>query len=69
MRAIFELGKRECGKQEWNNTEIFPKKTDFAEVGNDKIKEVERWINNRPMKCLGYQTPAEVFNGFVALAT
>ena len=48
---------------------FFPKKTDFAEVGNDKIKEVESWINNRPMKCLGYQTPAEVFNGFVALAT
>ena len=48
---------------------FFPKKTDFAKVENDKIKEVERWINNRPMKCLGYQTPAEVFNGFVALAT
>ncbi len=48
---------------------FFPKKTDFAKVENDKIKEVEFWINNRPMKCLGFQTPAEVFNGFVALAT
>ncbi|MCK4935570.1 MAG: IS30 family transposase [Elusimicrobiales bacterium] len=47
---------------------FFPKKTDFAKVENDKIKEVESWINNRPMKCLGFQTPAEVFNGFVALA-
>ena len=47
---------------------FFPKKTDFAKVENDRIKKVERWINNRPMKCLGFQTPAEVFNGFVALA-
>ena len=47
---------------------FFPKKTDFAKIENDRIKEVERWINNRPMKCLGFQTPAEVFNGFVALA-
>jgi len=32
-----------------------------------KIKWVERWINNRPMKILNYQTPAEVFRLGVAL--
>jgi len=31
--------------------------------------EIERWLNNRPRKCLGYKTPREVFNEMsVALA-
>jgi transposase, IS30 family len=45
----------------------FPKRTDFAMLPAAKIKWVERWINNRPMKILNYQTPAEVFRSGVAL--
>ncbi|MBI4827305.1 MAG: IS30 family transposase, partial [Nitrospinae bacterium] len=46
-----------------------PKKTDVDSVSDDKIVEVERWLNTRPRKCLGYKTPLEVFNGMsVALA-
>jgi IS30 family transposase len=45
----------------------FPKKTDFATLPAAKIKWVERWINNRPMKLLNFQTPAEVFRSGVAL--
>jgi len=46
----------------------FPKKTDFAIITKEQIKRVERALNNRPRKCLGFQTPAEVFNQSVALA-
>jgi len=44
-----------------------PKKTDLAKVSPKKLKTIERWLNNRPRKCLGFQTPAEVFRRSVAL--
>jgi len=47
---------------------FFPKKTDFAIIAKEQIKHVERELNNRPRKCLGFKTPAEVFNQSVALA-
>jgi IS30 family transposase len=40
---------------------FFPKKTDFATISKSRIQSVERWLNNRPRKCLGFKTPAEVF--------
>lgn len=40
---------------------FFPKKTDFAMISTNKIQAVERWLNHRPRKCLGFKTPAEVF--------
>ena len=45
----------------------FPKGTDFATISNERIKEVEKKINTRPRKRLGYKTPREVFNNSVAL--
>jgi len=47
---------------------FLPKKTDFAKISEERIAEIELWLNNRPRKCLGFRTPAEVFNDFVALA-
>ena len=47
---------------------FLPKKTDFAKISEERIAEIELWLNNRPRKCLGFKTPAEVFNRFVALA-
>ena len=46
---------------------FYPKKTDFDLVTNAQIKEVENWINHRPMKCLNYKTPYEVFHEELAL--
>ncbi len=40
---------------------FFPKRTDFATISKNRIRAVERWLNHRPRKCLGFQTPAEVF--------
>jgi IS30 family transposase len=44
-----------------------PKKTDLAKVSLEEFKAIERWLNNRPRKCLGFKTPAEVFRRSVAL--
>lgn len=44
-----------------------PKKTNLAKVSPKELKAIERWLNNRPKKCLGFQTPAEVFRRSVAL--
>jgi len=46
---------------------FLPKKTNFAIVGYNRVRKIENLINNRPRKCLGFQTPSEVFNSFVAL--
>lgn len=39
----------------------FPKGTDFTKVTDEEVAEVEALINNRPRKCLGWTTPAELF--------
>ncbi len=44
----------------------FPKGTDFSKITDEEVAWVESRINNRPRKCLGYKTPAEV--AAVALA-
>ncbi len=38
-----------------------PKDTDLDQVTAAQIRRVEEKINNRPMKCLNYQTPNEVY--------
>lgn len=38
-----------------------PKKTDFSQVTPRQIKNIEHALNNRPRKCLNYQTPNEAF--------
>ena len=38
-----------------------PKGTDFATVSDEQLREIERRINSRPRKTLGWRTPYEVF--------
>ena len=40
---------------------FFPKGFDFRTVTDNDIQLVENLINNRPRKCLGWKSPAEVF--------
>lgn len=40
---------------------FFPKGTDFDKITDKDIQYVEDWINNRPMKVLGYKTPNQRF--------
>lgn len=46
-----------------------PKKTDFATVKDERIKDIETILNTRPRKCLGYKTPLEIFGQSVALTS
>lgn len=39
----------------------FPKKTDWSLITQRQLDKVVKKINNRPMKCLGFKTPREVF--------
>jgi len=43
--------------------EFFPKVMAFATITEKEVSKVERIINTRPRKRLGYQTPKEVFFG------
>jgi transposase, IS30 family len=48
--------------------QYFPKRTDFAAVPAEAIRDVADRLNNRPRKVLNFRTPDEVFNNrFVAL--
>jgi len=47
--------------------QYFPKGTDFTQVTEDEIKEVQRKLNDRPRKALDFYKPDEVFNNVVAL--
>ena len=41
--------------------EFYPKRFDFSTITQNDLDVVVNIINNRPRKCLGYKTPAEVF--------
>lgn len=47
--------------------QYFPKGTDFTEVSEERIKEVQRRLNGRPRAVLDYRKPDEVINDLVAL--
>jgi IS30 family transposase len=42
--------------------QYFPKKTCFNKITMTDLQRIENKLNNRPRKCLNYQTPFEVFS-------
>ncbi len=38
-----------------------PRKTDLATVTEERFAQLVQAYNHTPRKCLGYQTPAEIF--------
>lgn len=44
-----------------------PKRTDFATIPDERIREIEHRLNTRPRKRLGWETPLEAFTRSVAL--
>jgi IS30 family transposase len=47
--------------------QYFPKKTDFTQVTESGIKEVQRKLNVRPHRAVNFYKPNEVFNTTVAV--
>jgi IS30 family transposase len=43
--------------------QYFPKHRDFTSITEAEVNHVMERLNHRPRKCLGYQTPAQVFSG------
>jgi len=41
--------------------QYFPKGTDFQKVAKEDLAFAVKRLNHRPRKCLGYQSPSEVF--------
>lgn len=41
--------------------QYFPRGINFRKVTEEAVKRAVELLNNRPRKCLGYRTPAEVF--------
>ena len=44
----------------------FPKGTDFANISDEELKDVEWELNNRPRKRLKFKTPQEVFSEYLS---
>lgn len=42
--------------------EFYPKGMDLSNVSDSDLQEKISLLNSRPRKCLGYQTPSEIFN-------
>ena len=42
-----------------------PRKTDLAALSDDRFTQLIQAYNNTPRKCLGYRTPAEIFQNQV----
>jgi transposase, IS30 family len=41
--------------------QYLPKGTNFDEISDAEIEKIETYLNTRPRKCLGFETPLEVF--------
>ena len=48
---------------------FLPKKSDLSLVSNAELREIERKLNNRPVRKFNYKTPAEVFFRKIALTS
>ena len=48
---------------------IFPKKADLRTVTDRQVKQVEQFLNDRPVRKFNYQTANQVLQGKIALIT
>ncbi len=52
-------------RMNWFIRRFLPKWTDFNTITDKQIQDIEDWINNRPMTCLDFNSPNEVFKKFL----
>lgn len=48
--------------------QYLPKSTPFDQVSEERIREIESTLNDRPRKSLGWHTPSEIMAGFYTVA-
>lgn len=48
---------------------FFPKKTDLSAVTDQRVKQVEQLLNDRPVRKFNYKTPNQVLQEKIALIT
>ena len=48
---------------------FFPKKTDLSAVTDQQVKQVEQFLNDRPVRKFNYKTPNQVLQRKIALIT
>lgn len=56
------------GTNEYHNgllRRYLPKGTSFADLTQEELDDIVWEINNRPRKCLDYQTPKEIFDSYI----
>ncbi|NLN02406.1 MAG: IS30 family transposase, partial [Lentisphaerae bacterium] len=47
---------------------LYPKKSSFASIGAAELRRIDEFLNDRPKKCLGWKTPREAMDAFLAAA-
>ena len=47
---------------------LYPKRSSFARIGKAELRNIDRYVNDRPRKCLGWKTPREAMTAFLASA-
>jgi transposase, IS30 family len=47
---------------------LYPKGSSFAGMGKVELQRIDRYLNDRPRKCLDWKTPREALNAFLASA-
>jgi IS30 family transposase len=44
---------------------LYPKKSSFAEIGEEELRRIDTFLNDRPRKCLGWMTSREKMAAFL----
>ena len=47
---------------------LYPKKSSFAAIAQRELRQIDRYLNDRPRKCLGWKTPREAMAAFLGSA-
>lgn len=47
---------------------LHPKRSSFLRIDDRALRRIDRFLNDRPRKCLGWRTPREEMAAFIALA-
>jgi IS30 family transposase len=48
---------------------FFPKKTDLREISHHRVRQVQEFLNNRPVRKFNYKTPNQALQEKIALIT